>query len=394
MTKKLFRALFALMLVCVLVLALASCDMLPEGIRDTIDGILGKKECAHEEVKWVVDTPANCKFDGIQHSECTECGATVESGVVLPKGDDLHVLEDWSVDITPNCVREGTRSKRCSVCKRKIVEETMPKLTTHEYFNGKCSICKVDQPVSSGLAFTSNGGGTCTLTGMGSCTDVSLIIPETSPAGETVTAIAAGAFKNRTDIKSIYIPATVTSIGDEAFKGSAATHVTVPAPVVAAFKATSVTDLVVIGTGIIPYGAMQGTTTLRNLKMEEGVAEIGENAFSGTGLKSISMPASLTKIGPGAFSNCGSLNNLVVGEGVVEIGERAFHNCDYLYTVHISASVVKIGLKAFWQSPRINKAVFAVTEGWTQAGALKDVTDTGAAANLLKSTDSGEIVRR
>ncbi len=69
----------------------------------------------------------------------------------------------------------------------------------------------------NGLAYAANGDGTCTLIGIGKCDDVCIVIPETSPAGDLVTAIAPRAFYGCTYATAIQIPATVTRIGDLAF---------------------------------------------------------------------------------------------------------------------------------------------------------------------------------
>ena len=72
---------------------------------------------------------------------------------------------------------------------------------------------------SRGLSFTSNGDGTCTLSGIGSCVDTCLIIPEKSDSGDTVVSIAAEAFAGNATIGAVQIPTTVTSIGNAAFAG-------------------------------------------------------------------------------------------------------------------------------------------------------------------------------
>lgn len=74
------------------------------------------------------------------------------------------------------------------------------------------------EPVAS-LRFVSYGNGTCGVSGIGSCTDVCVIIPERSPTGDIVTAIEAGAFYENTEIKAVQIPSTVSSIGERAFGG-------------------------------------------------------------------------------------------------------------------------------------------------------------------------------
>ena len=76
--------------------------------------------------------------------------------------------------------------------------------------------------VSEGLEFTTNGDGTCYVSGLGDCKDTAIVVPATSPAGDTVTGVAAKAFENETTIVSILLPATVDSIGEDAFAGCTA----------------------------------------------------------------------------------------------------------------------------------------------------------------------------
>ena len=70
---------------------------------------------------------------------------------------------------------------------------------------------------SNTLTFASAGDGTCTLVGVGSCTDSCVVIPSYSPAGERVTAIAARALYGLKQINAIQIPPTVEHIGALAF---------------------------------------------------------------------------------------------------------------------------------------------------------------------------------
>lgn len=76
----------------------------------------------------------------------------------------------------------------------------------------------VIQSGSAGLQYRSYGNGTCILEGLGSCTDRCVIIPPFSPMGDTVVAIAAGAFSGSA-IEALQIPETVQSIGMGAFEG-------------------------------------------------------------------------------------------------------------------------------------------------------------------------------
>ena len=70
---------------------------------------------------------------------------------------------------------------------------------------------------SNSLLFASAGDGTCTLVGIGNCTDACVVIPAYSPAGDKVTSIAARALYGQKQINAIQIPATVEHIGALAF---------------------------------------------------------------------------------------------------------------------------------------------------------------------------------
>ena len=69
------------------------------------------------------------------------------------------------------------------------------------------------------LIFESNGDGTCAVVGVNDKSAQEIEIPETSPEGDTVTSIAAGAFRGCSAAEQIHIPATVKRVGDGAFSG-------------------------------------------------------------------------------------------------------------------------------------------------------------------------------
>ena len=71
---------------------------------------------------------------------------------------------------------------------------------------------------SQGLAFTSNGDGTCYVAGIGTCTDTQLVIPSVSPTGDAVTGIGCYAFAYCDFLESVTIPEGVTIIGMSAFE--------------------------------------------------------------------------------------------------------------------------------------------------------------------------------
>jgi hypothetical protein len=80
---------------------------------------------------------------------------------------------------------------------------------------------KEPEPVTPqpSLQYLSYGNGTCSVAGIGTYTDPSVIIPSKSPSGDIVTAIEPKAFYENDNIKTVQIPSTVTSIGEMAFSG-------------------------------------------------------------------------------------------------------------------------------------------------------------------------------
>ena len=83
---------------------------------------------------------------------------------------------------------------------------------------------------SIGLAYkATDDGKSCIVTGMGSCTDTEVKIPETID-GLKVMAIGAGAFAKNEELTSVIIPFGVKIIAGSAFlKCPALTSVTIPA---------------------------------------------------------------------------------------------------------------------------------------------------------------------
>lgn len=137
---------------------------------------------------------------------------------------------------------------------------------------------------SAGLSFTVTGNGECTLTGLGSCTDTAVSIPAVDEQGNTVTAIAAGAFKS-TRVSAIEIPETVRQIADGAFAGC--------------------TKLSYISVSLRngDYRSVDGV--LYDAGMTTLVCYPGARAD-----QTLSIPSSVTVIAPYAFSDCSTLKTV------------------------------------------------------------------------------------
>ena len=195
---------------------------------------------------------------------------------------------------------------------------------------------------SEGLAFTSNGGGTCYVSGIGTCTDTDIIIPEVSPAGDRVTSIGYYAFYYCSSLTGVVIPDSVTSIDEGAF-----------------YSCESLTS-VVIGDSVTSIGsyAFNNCSSLTSVVIPDSVTSIDEGTFRGcSSLTSVVIGDSVTSIGKSAFERCSSLESVVIGDSVTYIGYKAFYDCSSLESIVIPDSVTSIGDSAFYYCSSLTSVV-------------------------------------
>jgi hypothetical protein len=102
---------------------------------------------------------------------------------------------------------------------------------------------------------------------------------------------------------------------------------------------TMITITGYIGSG----GSVTIPTTINGLL----VTSIGEFAFAGTSLTSITIPDSVVYIWGAAFEDCTNLGSVSIGNGVVNIAPYAFDGCYCLTNVALGDSLTKIGYFAF-----------------------------------------------
>ena len=125
----------------------------------------------------------------------------------------------------------------------------------------------------------------------------------------------------------------VKNIGESAFSGcSNLTSVTIP---------NSVTS--------IDSEAFSECRNLTSVTIPNSVTSIGNNAFYNCyGLSSVTIPNSVTSIGKLAFFNCFGLTSLTMSSNVTSIGNYAFGECKKLTTITIPKSVTSISYCAFY----------------------------------------------
>ena len=206
--------------------------------------------------------------------------------------------------------------------------------TEHGYVGYYAEIAVNNAEVVDDYVFGSNGSEYALYAYLG--TDTELVLPEAY--NNHNYSIGENAFKDYSDITSITVPNSVTSIGNNAFSGC-----------------TSLNEICIkdgdstlsLGYGKYDYGsgglfkdcplesvyigrniacnsrfyAFNTIPTLKKLAIGESVTNITDNAFFNcTNLNSVSIGNNVKTIGAGAFDGCNNLINFTIGSGVLSIG--------------------------------------------------------------------------
>lgn len=233
-------------------------------------------EHTHAFGEWETVTASTCTADGEEQRVCA-CGEAETRPIAAQH--------------TPNEAVSCTEAIACTVCGVEL--SAAP---GHDFVEYACTRCD-ETLYSKGLDLVlSDDELSYAVAGMGSCTDVDLIIPARHE-GKPVTVIGREAFKAQTALRSVSVPDGIVRIDDRAFLNCS------------------------------------GMTTLN---LAGSVASIGRSAFSGcSSLTSLTLPEGVTKMDYQAFYRCSSLTTVTVPNSLVKMGLKVFGNCDQLqYTVY------------------------------------------------------------
>lgn len=157
-----------------------------------------------------------------------------------------------------------------------------------------------------------------------------VVIPDTYDDGingsHPVTSIVESAFSNCSGLTSITIGNSVTSIGRNAFSGTAYYN----------NESNWQDSVLYIGKYLI-----EAKTSISGVYViKSGTLTIADYAFYGcSSLTSVTIPDSVTSIGINAFYNCSELTGVTISGSVTSIGNYAFYNCASLQSIVIFAEI-------------------------------------------------------
>ena len=171
-----------------------------------------------------------------------------------------------------------------------------------------------------------------------------------------------GVFKDCASLKEIDL-ANVNKIGYKVFEGcTGLKEITIP---------KTVTE---IESSYGSYGCLEGSS-IETVTFEEGIANIpayicmkassvktvimpekedtldgyviGNSAFKGTSLQSVTIPKSVTSVNSNSFQNCALLTDIIIPDNVTWVGNECFSGCKRLKNIQFGAAVSEMGYKVF-----------------------------------------------
>ncbi|MDE7076281.1 MAG: leucine-rich repeat domain-containing protein, partial [Clostridia bacterium] len=315
-------------------------------------------DCAHKYGDWSVALEETCTSIGYSMRTCSLCGYKDYKFTRATGHSFLYTVTIEQSD----CVLDGVKLLSCIECGT-VKSEVIP-AKGHRFIKGVCRDCGITE-FSQGLEYALNSDGTYYIvTGMGTCTDNELRIPE-EYNGLPVKEVKGGAFVGLDDIVSVNIPRTITFMGRFAFGGLKSLEKVY-------YNAANCVDLADWGADVfMNSGKEKGLTVtigkdvehvpanLFNFKSSSSINDcfvkkltfeagsvcrsIGRRAFWFANITELVLPDSIEIIGDGAFRGCEILKKVTLGNNVNEIGKQAFHYCNNLAEINIPDSITKLG---------------------------------------------------
>ncbi len=211
-------------------------------------------------------------------------------------------------------------------------------------------------------------------------------IPETIVVDDivyTVTGINYEAFSgnnpysskwagNKT-IKEVYIPATVSSIGNHAFR-----------------ECSNLEKAVILGTtSSFSDAVFHNCSSLKEIDMSGMTAQnvtIGQYFCNSSKLTTLKLPPNLTKMSGTSCLNCSSLESIELPESLTYLGDYIFQNCKNLKSVKLPKNLTYLGCNNFQGNKNLTEMIIP----GTVTTITKDVFHGSSVKTLIFATTNVE----
>ncbi len=354
-----------------------------------VSGDISAKAGARMNIKYVrysSGTPAYCVSQAAYLY--ASVGASAKIGVGILSKTFSKNIEIWGKDNSPVRVyyhiEDGVLRTSCTRGKEFITQGGWTSYWTSpgsRYFNPAGVGSYFDASAGTGGAvvpiytYTLDDANRATITGYNGSA-AALYIPGEID-GHEVVAIGDGAFEDRTDLRTVMIPDSVTEIGSCAFNNCTnLSNVTLSQNLKymegrAFGSCEKITKIEIpkslewCGSTLYDYGPFGDCTGLKTVIFENGTTEISSHLFEKcTGLEEINIPDSVTEIEDSAFSGCVNLSKVNIPDTVTIIGEYAFDSCTNLTNVTLSKNLEHMEGRAFGNCEKITKIEIPKSLEW------------------------------
>ena len=331
-----------------------------------VSGDISAKAGARMNIKYVrysSGTPAYCVSQAAYLY--ASVGASAKIGVGILSKTFSKSIEIWGKDNSPVRVyyhiEDGVLRTSCTRGKEFIAQGGWTSYWTSpssRYFNPAGVGSYFDAGAGTGGAivpiytYTLDDANRATITGYNGSA-AALYIPEEID-GHEVVAIGNGAFEDRTDLRTVMIPDSVTRIEVWAFYNcNNLSNVTLSNNLnymgeYAFGNCKKITKIEIPKSLDSSGGPFKNCDGLKTVTFEKGTTEISSSLFEDcTGLEEIDIPDTVTVIENSAFNGCVNLSQITIPDTVTIIDKFAFYDCEKLVSVNIPDSVTKIYDYAF-----------------------------------------------
>lgn len=248
---------------------------------------------------------------------------------------------------------------RCTSVKSIVLHDNIGKIGDYA-FAGCISLKNIGKTNALPSSLTSIGTAA-----FSNCASLpSIVIPE------SVTELGSYAFNLCTSLATLEFNASVTELGEAAFRGAALVDVSIssnitavgkdafadcsriktivaPSAVINVIAKKNLQSVVFTSGDTVADGLFAGAKNLESVSLPESVTSVGEDAFAGCArLVTVSFgeKSRLTTVGGGAFAGCSRLIYLTLPSALTEISEDAFAGCYRLAEVYnLSALEIAAG---------------------------------------------------
>lgn len=156
--------------------------------------------------------------------------------------------------------------------------------------------------------------------------------------GTSCTSVGTECFRFCSNLTSVSISTTVTSLGDYSFDNSGITSITIPDNVLS-----------------LGISCFDSCSYLTSVTLSNSLTLLPETCFSGVAITEITIPDSVTSLEINCFTNC-ALNTIYIPQNVTNIGYQCFLFCQSLTSViYENPSIItSVGSQVYSFTPQMN----------------------------------------